>query len=145
MHLSKVQIRHLDVSDPPVPPEGGIIRSPAGDLFQVLNGPAFRFLAYIEFDPAGNRPRGNHYHEHKVETLIVLHGRLRAAYLDIDTAEYREFELTRGDVVTVQPRCAHAYYPLEFSQALETAPESVAISDTHRRAVSRPSQDIRET
>lgn len=132
MLTSKVSVRRLEVSLPPLPREGGIITSEAGDLFQIVNGPNIQFLAYIEFLPQGEggRPRGNHYHEKKIETLVVLRGRLLAQFLDLDTMEFGELEIVRGDVVTIQPRCAHAYWAQEYSQALEIAPDQVAIADT---------------
>ena len=131
MRISKVEFRRLEVSDPPVPAEGGIIVGPSGDLFHIVNGQAFRFLSYVEFLPESQRWRGNHYHQSKVETLIVLTGRLKASFVDLDTSERYECEIGRGDIVTVQPRCAHAYYPLEFSGVVEIAPSEVAASDTY--------------
>jgi hypothetical protein len=133
--IKKVQVRTLPVSAPPVPASGGIVKMPAGDLYQMINGEAFRFLAFIEFQPDATRPRGNHYHEAKQETLYIVAGRIRAVYFDLDSGDRDEVELSPGDVVTVEPRCAHVYYPLDYSLAIEVAPNAVDISDTKRYVV----------
>lgn len=125
-------MRRLPSLDPPIPEGGGRITSEAGELAQIANGELFRFLAYIEFKPSVSTLRGNHYHQSKVEVLYIISGLLRARYRDIDTGESTELLLETGDLVTIAPRCAHAYLPLEYSQAIELSAEAYDPADTIR-------------
>jgi len=126
----KVRFRTLPVTQPPTPPGGGRIVTPAGELAQVLNGETFRFLAYLEFKTDSKRPRGNHYHAEKTESLYVISGRLRAVYRDISTGEQTERVLQAGDLVTISPGCAHVYFPEEYSQAIEVSDAEYDPADT---------------
>lgn len=126
----KVRFRTLPVTQPPTPPGGGRIVTPAGELAQVLNGATFRFLAYLEFKPESTRPRGNHYHAKKTETLYLISGSLRAVYRDISTGEQAERVLHSGDLVTISPGCAHVYFAEEHSQAIEVADAEYDPADT---------------
>lgn len=129
--MDKVQLRRLPVTSAPIPPGGGRIQSPAGELAQVLNGDIYRFLAYLEFRPDASKPRGNHYHAIKTESLYLISGRVRAVYQDVESGERTEAVLEAGDLVTVHPNCAHVYYALEFSQAVEVANEMYDPADTY--------------
>ncbi|WP_089017414.1 cupin domain-containing protein [Micromonospora coriariae] len=129
--MDKVQLRRLPVTTPPIPPGGGRVQSPAGELAQLVNGDSYQFLAYLEFRPDATKPRGNHYHAHKTETLYLISGRVRAVYHDLDSGERARMTLEPGDLVTVQPRCAHVYYALEHSQAVELANRPYDPADTH--------------
>lgn len=93
--------------------------SNAGELAQIVNGDPFRFMAYIEFRPYGETLRGNHFHEQKTEFLYVISGRLTAHYIDLENDETLTIDLTGGDLVTIEPRCAHAYRALEHTHAIE--------------------------
>ncbi|MFG1775444.1 cupin domain-containing protein [Micromonospora sp. NPDC049051] len=128
--MQKVRLRRLPLTSPPIPAGGGRIESPAGELAQIVNGGTYRFLAYLEFRPDA-RPRGNHYHVHKTETLYVISGRLRAVFRDLDSDERTELTIGAGDLVTVQPRCAHAYHAQEHAQAVELADTPYDPTDTH--------------
>ncbi|HEX5597318.1 MAG TPA: hypothetical protein VFX61_15070 [Micromonosporaceae bacterium] len=130
MTLGKVKVRRLPLVSPPIPEGGGRIISAMGELTQVINGPEFRFLAYIEFRPEAPMLRGNHYHRNKTEVLYVISGKVLAKYQDIDTGESVEMILESGDLVTISPRCAHAYLPLELSQAVELAANAYDPDDT---------------
>ena len=68
----------------------------AGELAQMVNGEAFRYLAYLELQPDPTAPRGNHYHAAKAEHLYIVDGLVVASYLDLDTGESVEVELTAG-------------------------------------------------
>ncbi|MFD0784910.1 cupin domain-containing protein [Micromonospora azadirachtae] len=124
-------MRRLPMTSPPLPDGGGRIQSPAGELARVVNGGTYRYLAYLEFRPDTGRPRGNHYHERRTETLYVIGGRLRAVYQDLESGERTEAILEAGDLVTVRPRCAHVYYACELSQAVELADEPYDPADTY--------------
>jgi dTDP-4-dehydrorhamnose 3,5-epimerase-like enzyme len=131
MSLEKVTIRTLPIISPPIPEGGGRIANGNGELAQIVNGAAFRFLAYLEFKPQSTLLRGNHFHERKTETLYVLAGQLDGFYEDLDTGESAVYRLNAGDVVTIRPRCAHAYRPLKYTQAVEMSDETYDASDTH--------------
>ncbi len=133
------EVRRLPIVEAPIPEGGGRILSTNGELAQILNGEEFRFLVFLEFLPDSPRLRGNHYHSQRTETMYVLTGRLLARFRDLDTGETRDFELTRGDLVRIPPRWAHAYRPLEPSSTVEmssnvydpgdTTPYDLALTD----------------
>jgi len=62
--------------------------------------------------------------------MYIISGRLRAEYMDLDTGESMKAILQSGDLVTIKPRCAHAYYPLEYSQAVEMSATIYDPADT---------------
>jgi quercetin dioxygenase-like cupin family protein len=116
-HGPKLSHRHLEVVTPPVL-RGGRVMASAGELAQIVNGESFEFLAYIEFREPGV-VRANHFHGRKAETLYVIRGELEARFKDLDTDESTELRLTSGDLVVVQPRCAHAYQAVSAADTLE--------------------------
>ncbi len=130
MSLAKVTIRSLPLTRPPIQAGGGRILSAAGELAQIVNGEQFCFLAYIEFRNDPPVVRGNHYHKRRTEILYVISGKLQAVYRDLDTGESMEVILRPGDLVTIYPECAHVYYPLEYSQAIEMAATTYDPLDT---------------
>ncbi|MGQ0776882.1 MAG: cupin domain-containing protein [Pseudonocardiales bacterium] len=130
MSLAKVTIRTLPLTQPPIPEGGGRIRSAAGELVQIVNGEQFRFLAYIEFKQDAQAVRGNHYHARKTEIMYIISGRLQAKYMDLDSGESMKVILGSGDLVTIRPKCAHAYYPLEYSQVVEMSATVYDPTDT---------------
>ncbi|MHA3019622.1 cupin domain-containing protein [Mycobacterium sp. BMJ-28] len=112
-------IRSLPVVAPPIPDGGGrILGDTAGEMARILDGPAMRFLAYIEF-VIGGRPRGNHVHHRKTEHLYIISGVLRAVFVNTVLGVEQAHTLRAGDLVTVQPECAHVYQAIETSHALE--------------------------
>ncbi len=110
--------------------EGGRITTEAGELAQVVNGEEFRFLAYIEFK--GDAPRGNHYHVLRTEFLYVIAGSLTAHYVDLEDDDRASMRLDAGDLVRVEPRCAHAYAANGYTQAVEFANVLYDPADTIR-------------
>ena len=130
MKIAKVAIRTLPSVSPPIPEGGGRIHSSTGELAQITNGESFSFLAYIEFILDAEKRRGNHYHETKTEILYIISGKLQAHYYDIDTGESMKVILQAGDLVAIEPRCAHAYVPLERSQAVELSATAYDPADT---------------
>jgi dTDP-4-dehydrorhamnose 3,5-epimerase-like enzyme len=125
----KVSHRRLVEQEPPLV-AGGRLRTPAGEIAQVVNGDAFRFLVYLEFVPGPAGTRGRHYHNRRVELLYVIRGSLRAVYVDLTTSAVRKLALSAGDLVMVQPRCAHAYTANEYTQALELSASPYDPDDT---------------
>ncbi|WDZ82440.1 cupin domain-containing protein [Micromonospora cathayae] len=132
--MDKVQLRRLPVTEPPIPPGGGRIQSDAGELAQIASGPdAYRFVAYLELRPG--RPRGNHYHTRKTETLYVVSGRVRAVFHDLTSGRRSEAVLEPGHLVTIQPHCAHVFHALDPAQAVELADVPYDPADTHPHQV----------
>lgn len=112
-------VRSLPIVEPPIPEEGGrLLGDTAGEMARIFNGPAMRFLAYIEF-ALGGRPRGNHVHHVKVEHLYVISGALESTFVNSLTGDTATRLVTAGDLVTVQPECAHVYQAREATHALE--------------------------
>jgi hypothetical protein len=127
----KFEVRRLPISAPPLPESGGRLITTTGELTPFANGGYYRFAAYLEFLPDRHaRRRGNHYHAEKTETLYIVKGALIATYVDLDSGERTETHLQEGDLAIVYPRCAHAYTPLEYSQAVELASHSYDATDT---------------
>jgi len=142
--MEKVAVRRLPDVSPPIPSGGGRIVTAAGELAQIVNGDAFRYLAFLEFQPDANAPRGNHFHAEKTEHLYIVDGLVRASYLDLDTGETADVELTGGDLVAVQPRCAHAYIAMQHSHAVEFSPLGYDPADTIAYVLSKV-DDIRRS
>lgn len=130
--LDKLNVRSLPMTEPPIPNGGGRISTPAGEIAQIINGEDFSFLAYIEFQPGATRARGNHYHVEKTELLYLINGRLRAVYEDMESGLREERFLSAGDLVTIQPKCAHVYFALEYSQSVEISIGKYDPADTIR-------------
>jgi mannose-6-phosphate isomerase-like protein (cupin superfamily) len=138
--LSKLALRRLPVLDaPPARPvlDGVRIRMAAGEAAPVFNGTPYRFVAYLEFQPGTGAWRGNHYHERKRESFYVIRGRLRAVFEDVDTGERFETTLETGDLLHIEPRCAHAFTALEYTQVIECSPLDFDASDAYPRVVGR--------
>ena len=130
MSLDKIEIRRLPIVSPPIPEGGGRVATPAGELTQIVSGTPFLFLAYIEFLPDETKPRGNHVHKVKTETLYVIKGSLRAIYKDVELGTRKEVYLESGDLVTVPPNVAHVYYALDYTQTVELADRPYDVGDT---------------
>jgi mannose-6-phosphate isomerase-like protein (cupin superfamily) len=132
--LAKVTLRRLPVFErPPETPvlTGARIRMAAGEAAPILNGGPWRFVAYLEFLPGTGAWRGNHFHERKRETFYVVTGRLRAVFEDVDSGERAETELSAGDLLVIEPRCAHAFTALEYAQVIEASPFEYDAADAH--------------
>ena len=142
--LAKVSIRRLPVLDaPPAQPvlDGVRIRMAAGEAVPVFNGGPWRFVAYLEFLPGTGAWRGNHWHERKREEFYVIRGRLRALFEDMDTGERAETVLEQGDVLAIEPRCAHAFQALEYAQAIECSPFVFDAADAYARVLAAAAGD----
>jgi len=130
----KITLRRLPEFDGPPPApvlDGARIHMSAGEAAPILNGGPWRFVAYLEFLPGTGAWRGNHYHEFKHETFYIVKGRLRGVFEDMDTGETLQLELAAGDLVTIAPRCAHAFAALEYAEAIEVSPLVYDASDAH--------------
>ncbi len=85
-------------------------------------------VALLEFAPDG-AARGNHYHHHKHETLYLFSGSLTLFYWLPGGSEIRERNLEAGDLVTIEPKLAHAYKALALSIAFEIGVGDFDLSD----------------
>lgn len=142
MLLDKINIRRLEVKTPPLDENGGRIISQAGEIAQIVSGTSFKFLAYIEFEESGETPRGNHYHVNKEEFFYVVKGRLRAIYENLETKERAETVLETGDLVSVKPKCAHVYFPVEYTQLIEFSTGAFDPADTYKHVVAESSESL---
>lgn len=92
------------------------------------NGDGMRYLTYLEFTP--NNDRGNHYHNQKEESMIVLKGKLNAKYYLVDNPyETLELTLEEGDIVNIKPRVAHVYLSADGASAIEFSPQKLDYND----------------
>ena len=135
-----VTLRSLPVLDaPPGKPilSGLRIRMKAGEAAPVFNGTPYRFVAYLEFLEGTGAWRGNHYHEKKREYFYIVKGRVEGVFEDVDTGERAEAVLSAGDVIVIEPRCAHAFRALEYAQAIECSPLEFDAGDAYPRVVGR--------
>jgi uncharacterized protein YndB with AHSA1/START domain len=130
--LDKVTLRRLPEVGAPIPPGGGRMVTGAGEMAQIVNGEAFRYLSFLEFRADPTASRGNHYHAVKTEHLYIVDGLILATYVDVDSGEEAQVELRHGDLVAVAPRCAHSYIALEHSHAVEYTAFAFDPEDTVR-------------
>ncbi len=56
---------------------------------------------------------GNHYHYHKWERIVVLNGVGRVILANPETAERYEAQISKGDIITLVQRIAHALTPAD--------------------------------
>lgn len=92
------------------------------------NGDGMRYLTYLEFTP--KKDRGNHYHNKKEESMIVLKGKLKAKYYLVDNpSENLELMLEEGDIVNIKPRVAHVYLSEDGASAIEFSPQILDYDD----------------
>jgi uncharacterized protein YndB with AHSA1/START domain len=132
--LEKVTLRRLPEVGAPIPPGGGRMVTGAGEMAQIVNGEAYRYLSFLEFRPDPTASRGNHYHGVKTEHLYIVDGLILASYLDVDSGEKAQIELRHGDLVAVAPRCAHSYIAVEHSHAVEFTAFAFDPEDTVRHS-----------
>lgn len=92
-----------------------------GEFVQVSYRQEIRHLAYFELKKGFSR--GSHYHEEKEEFFYVISGRIRAAFLDVDTGEREEHLLEKGQIINVKTRCAHMFYGVEDACVIEFSPQ----------------------
>ncbi|MBN8582494.1 MAG: cupin domain-containing protein [Anaerolineae bacterium] len=131
----KVFVRKLEVMEPPLPKSGGRVHNSSGEIAQIINDFEIKYIAYIDFIEDSKTPRGNHYHQEKDEYLYIIKGKLKAIYVDIETEEREEFLFETGDIINTKPKCAHVYFPLEYTQLLEFSPNVYDPSDTRKYIV----------
>jgi dTDP-4-dehydrorhamnose 3,5-epimerase-like enzyme len=75
--------------------------------------------------------RGSHYHEIKEEVFYVIRGRIRALFKDLENGETEEHILTKGQKISVRPRCAHIFHGLEDALVIEYSPQFYDRADNY--------------
>jgi dTDP-4-dehydrorhamnose 3,5-epimerase-like enzyme len=102
---------------------------PKGEFVQICYRETARHIAFFELKRG--YWRGRHYHEKKEETFYVIHGRIRAVFLDLDSGEREETILTKGDRLRLEPRCGHVFYGIDDSSVVEYSPQDYDKTDAY--------------
>ncbi len=87
------------------------------------------FIGHVEFLP--DTPRGNHYHQRKIEYMVILRGNLKAHYELINAPnEVWDTILRTGQLVRILPGCIHTYTAIgEKVITIEFSPQKYISSD----------------
>jgi dTDP-4-dehydrorhamnose 3,5-epimerase-like enzyme len=99
-----------------------------GEFVQIAYQEEIHHLAIFEIRKGFSR--GNHYHEKKEEIFYVVHGRLRALFMDMDTLQKQEGILEKGDKIRMKPYCGHTFYGLEDALVVEYSPQVYESEDS---------------
>ena len=103
---------------------------PQGELAQVYDdSEGIRYLACIEL--CKGAVRGNHYHEHKQESIYVIAGEILLAVEDIATKERASFSLVSGDLALIPVRIAHGFRTVLPGQGIEWSPTRFDAKDIY--------------
>lgn len=92
-----------------------------GEFVQISYLESIGHVAFFELKK--DQFRGNHYHEKKEEVFYIISGKIRAAFVDLDTSEHEERILIKGEKVRVLTRVGHAFHGLEDSTVVEYSPQ----------------------
>jgi dTDP-4-dehydrorhamnose 3,5-epimerase-like enzyme len=103
---------------------------PKGEFVQVSYHESARHIAFFELKKG--YWRGKHYHERKEEIFYVIHGKIRAVFIDLDTDETEEVTLTKGHRLRIEPRCGHVFYGIDDSSVVEYSPQNYDKTDAHK-------------
>lgn len=97
----------------------------------IYNGDAMCYLGYVELAPM--RSRGNHFHNKKHENICVISGKIKAKFVLPDNCDdIYETELEQGDIVHINPGCAHSFFSQTGASLIEYSAEKYEIKDTIR-------------
>lgn len=88
-----------------------------GEFVQVSHFEDIRHVAHFELKKGFTR--GGHYHKHKEEVFYIIDGLMRGTFYDFDTGEKEEYAFEKGDKIRVKTGCAHIFYGIEDSFAIE--------------------------
>ncbi len=87
-------------------------------------GPVYN-PCYFDIRPGEGRFRGEHYHRSKTEVFYVISGSCLMRFVDLETGQTGDFQVSAGDMVTIMPMCAHRMEAIEFCQVVEFSLEDV--------------------
>jgi quercetin dioxygenase-like cupin family protein len=81
------------------------------------------YIALVSFH-MGKGPRGNHYHQKKVEYLYICKGKVRVYLKNINdlNAKVETHEVEEGGLVYIEPGISHAVEAIEDSIGIEFSP-----------------------
>jgi len=111
--------------------EGGVLRGPNSLFARVPDAVPRTYLAVVVYKGDGT-PRGQHYHDRKAETILVVSG--TASMIVRDGAEGGEesIDLQPWDILTMEPEVHHALIPRSDLIALEMAESGGTPDETHK-------------
>lgn len=101
-----------------------------GEFVQISHREDIGHLAFFELKKG--HVRGNHYHEKKEEVFYIISGKIRAIFVDIDSAEKEEQILTKGDKIKVDTRTGHIFLGIEDAFVVEYSPQYYDKEDAFR-------------
>jgi dTDP-4-dehydrorhamnose 3,5-epimerase-like enzyme len=101
-----------------------------GGFAQIAYNEEIRHLAIFEIRKGFTR--GSHYHERKEEIFYVVHGKMEARFIDMDTHQRKESILVKGDKIWIKPRCSHLFQALEDTLVVEYSPQVYEMEDNYR-------------
>ena len=99
-----------------------------GEFVQIAYQEEIHHLAIFEIRKGFSR--GSHYHKKKEKISYVVHGRLRALFMDMDTLQKEEHILEKGDKTRIKPYCGHTFYGLEEAVVVEYSPQVYESDDS---------------
>ncbi len=113
-----------DITHPFDTENEGTVKDARGTLIQILDGPSFAHLVYLDL-LVSNPPvyRGSHYHKKKIEVFYIISGLVEAQLYDLDTRWKGTLILSPGHKLTLSTRLAHRFRALEYAQIIEVSPE----------------------
>ena len=130
----KVIKRTLPAIHGPAGPDAPTLKRlvlPQGELAQFHDSDdGIKYMAMIELLPG--KPRGNHYHNVKVELVYVIEGRTELVVQDVENQARDALLLAAGDLAIIQIRVAHALRPIEQGRAIEFSPSKFDLADIQR-------------
>ncbi len=101
-----------------------------GEFVQIAYQEEIHHLAIFEIKKGFSR--GTHYHEKKEEIFYVVHGRLRALWMDMGTLQREESILEKGDKIRIKPYCGHTFHGLEDTLVVEYSPQVYESDDAFK-------------
>jgi hypothetical protein len=129
----KVKVRALTVTDKPAERTEVQARllSPGGELVVLFDGVhPIQHLGYLEL--IAGKPRGNHYHKLRNESLYLISGEVELHLRDRATDERSMVLLQTGDLAQIAPEVSHVWLPRIAGAAIEFAPEMFDAADVYR-------------
>ncbi len=98
-----------------------------GELTFISKDP-INYLAYVTF-PKGGIPRGNHYHEKKLEFFYLAKGKIKFYVRPANNTaeEVEEIIVEEGSIIRIEPLWSHAFVAIEEGYAVEYSPMTYEI------------------
>jgi mannose-6-phosphate isomerase-like protein (cupin superfamily) len=84
---------------------------------------------YFDLQPGVGSYRGGHFHRRKIEIFYVISGSGRVQHLDLETRLRGTLAVSQGDMVTVEPGCAHRLEATEPCRVVEFSAVDVDVEE----------------